>query len=119
MFRPIPTSAGFRRIPRRVTISVILILALVVSLVLLFGLERDRLLLQRLTEEPAAPASPAARRARRKFFRPWRSYAPITPNSPLRTADRPRVTCCLSRQRQDRSSPGMPQAPQVFLLTVL
>lgn len=55
MFRPIPTSARFRRIPYRLIIPGILILALAVSVVLLLGLEREKLLLQGPTERPAMP----------------------------------------------------------------
>ena len=56
MFRPIPTSASFRHIPYRFVIPAVLILALVLSVVLLFGLERDRLLLQGPAGEQAVPA---------------------------------------------------------------
>ena len=48
MFRPIPKSAQLQRVPYRLIISVVLILALVVSVILLFSLERDKLLLQGL-----------------------------------------------------------------------
>ncbi len=40
MFRPIPEAPLFRRIPYRLIASVLLILALVVSVTLLFSLER-------------------------------------------------------------------------------
>lgn len=56
MFRPIPTSASFRHIPYRLVISAILILALVVSVVLLVSLERDKLQLQGLTGGQTVPA---------------------------------------------------------------
>jgi PAS domain S-box-containing protein len=46
MFRPIPEATIFRRIPYRLIASVLLILALVVSVILLFSLEQEKLLLQ-------------------------------------------------------------------------
>ncbi|MEC4890275.1 MAG: ATP-binding protein [Nitrospira sp.] len=55
MFRPIPTSAWFRHIPYRLITSVLLLLGLVVSVILLFNLEHDKLLLQGLTQGHAVP----------------------------------------------------------------
>ena len=45
MFRPIPEDDLFRRIPYRLIASVLLIVALVVTVILLLSLEQDRLLL--------------------------------------------------------------------------
>ncbi len=53
MFRPIPEAALFRRIPYRLIASVLLILALVVSVILLFSLEQEKFLLQGLTQGKA------------------------------------------------------------------
>ncbi|HEX6726908.1 MAG TPA: ATP-binding protein [Nitrospira sp.] len=50
MFRPIPETTFFRRVPYRLVASVLLVLALVVSVVLLFSLERKKLLLRGFTE---------------------------------------------------------------------
>ena len=51
MFRPIPETTLFRRIPYRLIASVLLLLALVVSVLLLVSLEREKLLLQGFTED--------------------------------------------------------------------
>ena len=55
MFRPIPETTLFRRIPYRLIASVLLILALVVSVILLFSLEREKLLLQGFSEGKSIP----------------------------------------------------------------
>src|SRR5690242_7577417 len=55
MFRPIPTTTLFRRIPYRVIASVLLSLALIVSIILVFSLEREKLLLRGFTEGNRAP----------------------------------------------------------------
>jgi PAS domain S-box-containing protein len=55
MFRPIPETAVFRRIPYRLIASVLLILALVISVILLFSLEREKLLLQGFSEGKSIP----------------------------------------------------------------
>ncbi len=55
MFRPIPEATLFRRIPYRLIASVLLILALVVSVILLFSLEQEKLLLQGITEGKTVP----------------------------------------------------------------
>ena len=55
MFRPIPKATLFRRIPYRLITSVVLILALVVTVILLMSLERDKLLLQGFTQNQAVP----------------------------------------------------------------
>src|SRR6185295_7787472 len=49
MFRPVPTATFFRRIPYRLIASVVLMLALVVSVILLFSMEQEKLLLEGLT----------------------------------------------------------------------
>lgn len=55
MFRPIPETTLFRRIPYRLIASVLLLLALVVSVVLLVSLEREKLSLRGFTEGAKAP----------------------------------------------------------------
>jgi PAS domain S-box-containing protein len=55
MFRPIPETTVFRRIPYRLIASVLLILALVVSVILLFSLEREKLLLEGFSEGKRIP----------------------------------------------------------------
>ena len=55
MFRPIPEATLFRRIPYRLIASVLLILALVVSVILLVSLEREKLLLRGFTEGKTVP----------------------------------------------------------------
>ncbi|MCX5720404.1 MAG: ATP-binding protein [Nitrospirae bacterium] len=66
MFRPIPEATLFRRIPYRLIASVLLILALVVSVMLLFSLEQEKLLLQGFTQGKAVPTDlfPALWRSR-------------------------------------------------------
>jgi PAS domain S-box-containing protein len=66
MFRPIPETTVFRRIPYRLIASVLLILALVVSVILLFSLEQEKLLLQGFTQGKAVPTElfPALWRSR-------------------------------------------------------
>ena len=55
MFRPTPDSSFFPRIPYRLIAPVLLILALVVSVILLFSLEREKLLLQDFVEGKRIP----------------------------------------------------------------
>ena len=55
MFRPIPETTVFRRIPYRLIASVLVILALVVSGILLFSLEREKLFLQSFSEGKRNP----------------------------------------------------------------
>lgn len=55
MFRPIPETTLFRRVPHRLVASVLLVLVLVVSVILLFSLERNKLLLRGFTEGENAP----------------------------------------------------------------
>jgi PAS domain S-box-containing protein len=54
MFRPTPDTL-LRRIPYRLIASVLVILALVVSVILLFSLERDKLLLQGFAQGATVP----------------------------------------------------------------
>ncbi len=56
MFRPISTSAQRQRVPYRLVISVVLILALVVAVMLLASLEQEKLLLRGLMQGQAGPA---------------------------------------------------------------
>lgn len=46
MFRPLPKTTQFRRIPYRLITPIVIILALVVAVILLFSLEQEKLLLQ-------------------------------------------------------------------------
>jgi signal transduction histidine kinase len=55
MFRPLPEATLFRRIPYRLIASVLLILALVVSVVLLFSLGQEKLLLQGFAQGNTVP----------------------------------------------------------------
>lgn len=55
MFRPLPHTTQFRRIPYRLITSVVLILALVVAVILLFSLEQEKLLLQGFTQGRTVP----------------------------------------------------------------
>jgi PAS domain S-box-containing protein len=55
MFRPIPEATLFQRIPYRLIAAVLLILALVVSVILLFSLEQEKLLLQGFTQDKTVP----------------------------------------------------------------
>jgi PAS domain S-box-containing protein len=56
MFRPLPEATHFRSIPYRLIASVLLILALIVSVFLLFSLEQDKLLLQGFVQGKTVPA---------------------------------------------------------------
>ena len=66
MFRPVPPSTFFRGIPYRLIASVVLILALVVSIILLFSLEQEKLLLEGFTQGKTVPTElfPALWRSR-------------------------------------------------------
>lgn len=55
MFRPIPETTLFRRVPYRLVVSLLLGLALVVSVILLFSLDQNKLLLLGLTKGEKAP----------------------------------------------------------------
>lgn len=55
MFRPVPKATLFLRIPYRLIASVVLILALVVSVILLFSLEQEKLLLQGFAQGQKVP----------------------------------------------------------------
>ncbi len=70
MFRPIPEATLFRRVPYRLIASVLLILALVVSVMLLFSLEREKLLLQELPGNRTVPGEliPALWHSHRDLF---------------------------------------------------
>lgn len=70
MFRPIPKAALFRRIPYRLITSVVLILALVVTVMLLFSLEHEKLLLQGFSQDRTAPTDlfPALWQSRRDLI---------------------------------------------------
>ncbi len=67
MFRPISEAALFRRAPYRLIAAVLLILALVVSVILLFSLEQEKLLLQGVTQGKTVPTDlfPALWQSRR------------------------------------------------------
>ena len=70
MFRPAPEATLFRRIPFRLIASVLLILALVVTVILLFSLEHQTLLLRGLSEGKAVPTEvfPALWQSRRDLI---------------------------------------------------
>lgn len=70
MFRPVPTATLWRKIPYRPIVFVVLILALVVSVILLVGLEREKLLLQGLTQGGTVPTEffPALWQSRRDLI---------------------------------------------------
>lgn len=55
MFRPIPETTFFRKIPYRLIASVLLLLALVVSVMLLISLEREKLLIRGFIDGAKAP----------------------------------------------------------------
>ena len=55
MFRPVPTTPGLGWIPFRLIAFVILVLALVLAAVLLFGLERQQLLLRDFSQGQPVP----------------------------------------------------------------
>jgi PAS domain S-box-containing protein len=55
MFRPLPKTTQFRRIPYRIITPVVIILALVVTVILLFSFEREKLLLQGFTQGQTVP----------------------------------------------------------------
>ena len=70
MFRPIPEAALFRRIPYRLIASVLLIVALVITVILLFSLEQGKFLLQGLSQGKADSVElfPALWRSRRDLI---------------------------------------------------
>lgn len=55
MFRPLPQTTLFRRIPYRLITPVVVILALVVAVILLFSLEQEKLLLQGFAQGQTVP----------------------------------------------------------------
>jgi PAS domain S-box-containing protein len=55
MFRPVPQATLFLRIPYHLIASVVVILALVVSVILLFSLEQEKLLLQGFAQGQTVP----------------------------------------------------------------
>lgn len=55
MFRPVPTTVPFRWIPFRLIALVVLVLALVLSVTLLFSLEREKLLIQDFSKSQPVP----------------------------------------------------------------
>ncbi len=70
MFRPAPETALFRGVPFRLIASVLIILALAVSVILLFSLEHEKLLLRGLTEGKSVPTElfPALWQSRRDLI---------------------------------------------------
>jgi PAS domain S-box-containing protein len=70
MFRPVHTATFLWKIPYRSITSVVLILALVVSVILLFSLEREELLVQGFTQGEAVPTKffPALWQSRRDLI---------------------------------------------------
>lgn len=70
MFRPAPEAAVFRKIPFRLIAPVLLILALAVTIILLFSLEHQKLFLRGLTEGTPVPTEvfPALWQARRDLI---------------------------------------------------
>ncbi len=70
MFRPVPETTLFRGVPFRLIASVLIILALAVSVILLFSLEHEKLLLRGLTEGKSVPTElfPALWQSRRDLI---------------------------------------------------
>ena len=70
MFRPIPEHTVFQAIPFRLIISVLLILALAVSVILLFSIEHEKALVQGLTSGRDVPTNmfPAMWQSRRDLI---------------------------------------------------
>ena len=69
MFRPTPETTVFRTIPYRLIAAVLLILALVVSVILLLSLEREKLLLKGFTKGESVPME--------LFPAPWQSQSDL------------------------------------------
>jgi PAS domain S-box-containing protein len=70
MFRPIPEQTAFRAIPFRLIVSVLLILALAVSMILLFSIEHEKTVVQGLTSGRDVPTNmfPALWQSRRDLI---------------------------------------------------
>ncbi len=70
MFRPHPEQTAFRAIPLRLIVSVLLILALAVSIILLFSLEHEQAVVQGLTSGRDVPTNvfPALWQSRRDLI---------------------------------------------------
>ncbi|MER3422744.1 MAG: hypothetical protein C4293_05470, partial [Nitrospiraceae bacterium] len=70
MFRPVPETTLFRRIPFRLIASVLLILALAVAVILVFSLEHEKLMVLGLTQGKTVPAElfPALWQSRRDLI---------------------------------------------------
>ena len=70
MFRPVPETALFRRVPYRLIASVLLIVALVVAVMLLFSLEQGKLLLEGFSQDKAVSTDlfPALWQSRRDLI---------------------------------------------------
>ncbi len=70
MFRPTPDKAAFYGVPARLIASILLILALVVSVLLVFGLEHEKTVFEGLTEGKPVPSEliPDLWQSRRDFL---------------------------------------------------
>ena len=70
MFRPIPEQTVFQAIPFRLIVSVLLILALAVSVILLFSIEHEKAVVQGLTSGRDVPTDmfPALWQSRRDLI---------------------------------------------------
>lgn len=70
MFRPVPETALFRRVPYRLIASVLLIVALVVAVMLLFSLEQGKLLLEGFSQDKSVSTElfPALWQSRRDLI---------------------------------------------------
>lgn len=70
MFRPVPQTSFFRRIPYRLIAPVILALAMVAAVLLLFSLEQEKLILQGVTQGKSVPTElfPALWQSRRDLI---------------------------------------------------
>lgn len=70
MFRPTPHTAAFYGVPVRLIASILFIVALVVSVLVVFGLEHEKTVFEGLTEGKTVPTEifPALWRSRRDFL---------------------------------------------------
>lgn len=70
MFRPVPETTFFRRIPFRLIASVLLIVALAVAVILVFSLEHEKFMVLGLTQGKTVPAElfPALWQSRRDLI---------------------------------------------------
>src|SRR5712691_4440074 len=57
MFRPVPEQTAFRAMPLRLIVSVLLILALVVSVILLFSIEHEQAVVQGTPSRRVVPTN--------------------------------------------------------------